>query len=110
MGSDDLTIRVLTEIRDGVRETNERVRETNEKVDHLAERVDKLDNRMGKVEQGLDTMGRRIVESEMRVATEIVALHGTMRDIHGMLKSQLDLRDRVAQCERDIDDLKKRVN
>jgi hypothetical protein len=36
----------------------------------------------------------------------ITELHGTMRDIHGLLKNQLDLRDRVERCEREIDDLK----
>jgi hypothetical protein len=89
MGSDDLTIRVLTQIRDGVRETNKR--------------VDKLDARIAQLDE-------RVVDSENRVATEVVALHGTMRDVHTLLKNQLDLRDRVERCERDIDDLRKRIS
>lgn len=89
MNSDDRTIRVLVEIRDGVRSLTDR-------VEH--------------VESDLGTLGRQVVESELRTATAITDLHGTMRDIHGLLRSQLDLRDRVERCERDIDDLKKRVN
>jgi len=89
MSNDDLTVKVLVEIRDEIRQTNRR--------------LDGVDMR-------LDQQGQRIVESEIRTATAITELHGTMRDIHGLLVEQLDLRGRVERCERDIDELKKRVN
>jgi chromosome segregation ATPase len=100
MDSDDLAIRVLVEIRDelhkGLREVRGEIQQTNERLD--------------RVESRLDQQGQRIVESEIRTATAITELHGTMRDIHALLKGQLDLRDRVERCEREIDELKKRVN
>ena len=53
----DHALRVLTEIRDEVRRTNERVDQTNERLVHLEE-----------------SLSRRIVESEMRTATAITEL------------------------------------
>lgn len=87
MQSDDLTIRVLVEIRDGLHEVRDEVRQTNLRVDKLTERVDHLTDRVGNVETGLETLGRRVVESELRTATAITELQGTMRDIHGLLKN-----------------------
>jgi len=102
MESDDLTIRVLIEIRDEIRSTNQRVDRTNERVDHLSTRVDHMSTR-------IDDMGQRIVESELRTSTAITELTGTIRDVHSLLVDRLDLRDRVERCERDIDELKHRV-
>lgn len=107
MESDDLTIRVLIEIRDEIRSTNQRVDRTNERVEHLSTRVEHLSTRFDDVS---DDLGRRIVESELRTSTAITELHGTVRDIHGLLVDRLDLRDRVERCERDIDELKRRVS
>lgn len=109
MEPDDLTIRVLVEIRDEVRNTNQRMDTLTGRVDTLTEHVDRMSDRVGSVEAGLEKLGQRVVESEIRTATAITELHGTMRDIHGLLKNQLDLRDRVERCEREIDELKKRV-
>ena len=106
MESDDLTIRVLIEIRDEIRSTNQRVDRTNERVDHLSTRVDQLgDHLSGRI----DSLAERVVESEMRTSTAITELHGTIRDVHTLLVDRLDLRDRVERCERDIDELKRRV-
>jgi hypothetical protein len=110
MESDDLTVRVLVEIRDEIRETNRRIDETNRRVDETNNGVDRLENR---IETGLhdvrDELGRRIVESEMRTSTAIHDMHGTLRDIRDALVDRLDLRDRVARCEREIDALKHKV-
>lgn len=100
MESDDLTIRVLIEIRDEIRSTNQRVDRTNERVDQLSEHVS------GRI----DNLTERVVESELRTSTAITELAGTIRGVHTLLVDRLDLRDRVDRCERDIDELKRRVS
>jgi hypothetical protein len=51
----------------------------------------------------------RIVESEVRTATAITDLHGTLREVLDVLRDQHDLRPRVDRCERDIGDIKQRL-
>lgn len=86
----DLTLQVLIEIRDELKKTNQRVDELGEKVDH-----------------NFEIQNARITESELRVATAITALAGAVIDVKTLLTDRLDLRDRVEQCERDIDELKR---
>src|SRR5687768_15320375 len=88
--TDDLTTQILREIRDGVRETNARLDQTN-----------------ARMEEGFDTLSRRLVESEMRTATALVELAGSVREVTSLLRSQHDLRPRVEKCEAEIDALKK---
>jgi len=95
MQPDDLTVRVLVEIRDELRQTNQRVDRLSTGVDKLTAGVDKLTARVENVEAGLERVGQRVVESEVRTATAITELHGTMRDIRSLLENRLDLRDRV---------------
>ncbi|MBA3540262.1 MAG: hypothetical protein H0T79_11600 [Deltaproteobacteria bacterium] len=99
MTSDDLTLRVLIEIRDEIRSTNARVDQTNARLDLTNQRLENV----------RDELGRRIVESEIRTATAIGDLASAVRDVHGLLSDRLDLRDRVERCERDIDELKRTV-
>lgn len=107
MESDDLTIRVLIEIRDEIRGTNQRIDRTNERIDQTNERVDRLDEHLT---ARIDSLSDRLTESELRTSTAITELHGTIRDVHTLLVDRLDLRDRVERCERDIDELKRRVS
>ncbi len=94
---DDITVKVLIEIRDGIRETNRRVDETNRRVDGLQEVL----------RESVNDLGQRITHSEIRVATAVTELAGSVNDVKTMLRDQLDLRDRVARCERDIEELKR---
>lgn len=111
MESDDLTIRVLIEIRDEIRSTNERVDQTNVRVDRLGEQLTgRIDSLAEHLTGRIDSLGDRITESELRTSTAITELHGTIRDVHTLLVGRLDLRDRVERCERDIDELKRRVS
>ena len=110
MQSDDLTLKVLIEIRDQIRSTNQRVDQTNMQLDQTNLQLDSMRDELGRKIDGLgDQLGRQIVESEIRTATAITDLHGTMRDVHVLLRDRFDLRDRVERCERDIDELKHRV-
>jgi ABC-type transporter Mla subunit MlaD len=88
-----LTVRVLKQIRDEVRRTNERLDATNERLEQM--------------HAGL---AQRIVESEVRTATAIAELAVTVRDMTSVLRAQNDLRPRVDQCERDIAELKGRLS
>ena len=78
----DLTIEILKDIRAEIRET-------------------RLD---------LETLTRRVVESEIRTTTAITDLAGTVRDLTGILRASHDLRPRVERCEVDIADLKRRLS
>jgi hypothetical protein len=85
MEPSDLTIEILKDIRDEVRQTNARLDQTNERV-----------------ETGLAEVSRRIVESEIRTSTAIVELAGTVHEMTEVLRAQNDLRPRVERCEHDI--------
>lgn len=54
-------------------------------------------------------LGQRIAESELRTATAIADLAGTVREMTTVLKAQHDLRPRVERCEQEIADLKRRL-
>ncbi len=81
----DLTIEVLNGIRQEVHALRE---ETGER---------------------LDTLTRRIVESEVRTSTAIADLAGTVREMTGVLRQANELRPRVERCEHDIEEIKRRV-
>ncbi|MBA3464678.1 MAG: hypothetical protein H0T46_32395 [Deltaproteobacteria bacterium] len=81
MANDDLTVRVLIEIRDQIGVTNTR----------------------------LDQLTRRVTENEHTLSTAISEVVSSNREIATLLRGKFDLRERVERCERDILDLKQRV-
>jgi len=95
----DLTVKILQEIRDAVQQTNARIDQTNERLDQTATRLEKK----------IDVLADRIVESEIRTATAITALSGTLDDVKQLLRERLDMRDRLEHCEHDIILIKERV-
>lgn len=95
----DITVEILREIRDGIHETNARLDQTNARLDQTNARM----------EQGFDALSRRLVESELRTATALVDLAGSVREVTDLLRSQNDLRPRVEKCEAEIGQLKKRL-
>ena len=118
MGSDDLTVRILIEIRDEIRATNARVDAlgtslgtridtTNERIDRLGERISGVETSLG---ARIDQLGDRITGVELRFSSQMTALIGSTRDLYEMLQDRLELRDRVERCERAIDDLNRRVD
>lgn len=96
------------------------VRGTNDRVDRLEleQRVDKMEVRLDRridalhseLSSQLTGLRKDVVESEVRTATAIHDMHGTLRDVRDLLKGRLDLSDRVDRCERDIAELKQRVS
>jgi predicted nucleic acid-binding Zn-ribbon protein len=103
----NLTVRVLKQIRDEVRRTNDRLDATNERLDATNERLDATNERLEQMHAGLS---QRIVESEVRTATAISELAVSVRDMTSVLRAQNDLRPRVDRCERDIAELKGRLS
>ena len=98
----DITIEILTGIREQGRLTHEAITQTNA-------RLDEVRGDLGEVKEGLSTVARRVVESEIRTATAITDMHGTLRDVRDLLREQLDLRPRVERCEKEIGDLRRRI-
>lgn len=88
----DVTIEILKGIRDEGRKTNERIDQTNRQLVQLGE-----------------DLSHRIVESEMRTATAITDLAGTVRDLVTTLRLNNDLRPRLERCEHEIAILKERL-
>lgn len=95
----DITVQILKDIRSSVQELNARVDQTNARLDQTNESVDAL----------RDELGRRIVESELRTATALSDLAGSVREMTHVLRAQHDLRPRLERCEADIAELKRRT-
>jgi len=88
----DVAVAILREIRDEIRQTNER-----------------LDRTRNELSAGIDQTNQRITESEMRTATAIAGLAGTLADVKELLSSGLELRGRVDRCELEIAQIKQRL-
>ena len=88
----DVTVEILKDIRASVRETTARIEQTNAEIGTMREEL-----------------SRRIVESEVRTATAITELAGSVRDVASLLRTQNDLRPRLERCESEIAELKRRV-
>lgn len=102
----DVTIEILKDIRDEVRQTridlSARIDATNERIDATNERIHGTNDR-------IEGLSRRVVESEIRTATAIADLAGAVNEMTGVLRASHDLRPRLERCEQDIAELKKRV-
>ena len=112
--SEELTTQILIEIRDGIRQTNERIGSTNERLDKTNERLDKTNERLD-----------RVVQEQIRHATAIVGLERAQRDMIDALMTMnaniTGLNDRldhvligplgttVRKHTDDIDDLRRRL-
>jgi peptidoglycan hydrolase CwlO-like protein len=101
-----LTIEILKSIRDEVQKANARIDQTNARLDQTIERLDQTNTR---IEAMGDELARRIVASEMRTATALTDLAGTIQELSAILRQQADLRPRVERCEQDIGELKRKI-
>jgi hypothetical protein len=104
---DDLTLRIMAEIRKEVRTGRE---ELELRIDHVEKKLDtRIDGVERRLDDRVDGLERRMTESEIRITTEIKALSGTLQDIKDLFRDRLDLRDRVGRCEQGIDELRQRI-
>ncbi len=99
----DITIEILKEIRDGIRQTNVRLDETRSE---LSERIDltrtELSGRM-------DQLQRRQTETEVRLATELVAVVGAVHSLKDALLDDRRVRHAVDDHEARIRALERRA-
>jgi hypothetical protein len=95
MDSSDITIEILKGIRDDLKGVRDDLRATNVRVDETNVRLDRLYTRQ--------------VESELRLATEIVAVASVLREVRDDLRRNNVCRDRVEDHEHRIEALEKRA-
>jgi chromosome segregation ATPase len=98
----DLTVSILREIRDEVRKTNQRLDQTNERLDQTNERLDQTNERLERLE-------RRQTETEVRLATELVAVASAVGELTELLRQDRALRQRVDDHERRISAVEQKV-
>ncbi|MBA3461875.1 MAG: hypothetical protein H0T46_18080 [Deltaproteobacteria bacterium] len=107
MSDDSLTLRVLIDIREELRETNKRLDQTRTELkDEISQTRVEL---TGELAQTRRELRSEIVEVELRLATRFTELTAATRDTHSLLVDRFDLRDRMDRCEREIEELKKQV-
>ncbi len=97
----DLTIEILkdirTELHDGLQSVREEIRDVRTELrDGLAGVREEI---LG-VSTRVDRLERRQTEGEIRVATELVAIAGVMREVRDELREDRALRVRVDDHER----------
>lgn len=91
--TDDITVSILKDIRDELRATRSELRaEIASAREELSERVEAVERRVGGVEQ-------RQTESELRLASELVAVVGAIHEVRDVLKETLALAPRVHDHE-----------
>jgi chromosome segregation ATPase len=105
METSDLTIEILTSIRDEIHATREELRG---EIHQLGGRIDETNARLDLTNHRLGSLERRQVESEVRISTELVALAGAVREVTEVLKEERGSRVRVDDHERRITALEKR--
>jgi hypothetical protein len=106
----DLTIEILKGIREETHKTNERLDTTNDRLDEL--RVDLrsgLDDLRTDVVDRIERVERRQTETEMRLASELVAVGGAVREVRDLLREDRALRDRVDDHERRLSAVERRT-
>ena len=91
VNGDELTVAILTEIRDEVRSTNVRVDRTNERLDVLSS----LPDQVRLTNERLD----RLAEGQIRIATEVAGLRGEVAGLRGEV---VDLRGEVVDLRGEV--------
>ena len=91
----DITVEILKQIRDGVQQTNLR-------LDGVSERLDGVTVRLERVE-------KRQTETEIHLATEIVAVVGAVGSLRDAILEDRQLRGQVADHESRLRTLERRT-
>jgi hypothetical protein len=81
----DLTIEILKSIHTEVRGVREEGRATNARLDEVVDRVERLQARQ--------------VETEIRLATEIVGVAGAVRELRDLFSDDLSVRHEVRDLQ-----------
>jgi hypothetical protein len=100
----DVTVQILREIRDGVMETNARLDQINARWDQT---IHDVNGRFDGVVYRMDRVERRLTETGIRLATEIIAVASAVRGVRDELREDRRLRAQVDDHERRIGSLEK---
>jgi predicted RNase H-like nuclease (RuvC/YqgF family) len=95
----DATLKVLGEIRDELRGTNQRLDGTNDRLDANVQRLDAR----------IDDLRREVHEGNVRISTELVAVAKSVDDVKTLLLERVQNRDRIDDHERRLERLEKKV-
>jgi VIT1/CCC1 family predicted Fe2+/Mn2+ transporter len=98
-GADDITIEMLKSIRDELHDGLSSVREELSGV-----RVD-----LACVTERMDRLERRQTEADLRIATELVAIAGAVRETRDAYREERALSHRVDDHDFRLSDVQKRV-
>jgi len=104
--SDDVTVKLLADIRDELRSGLGAVRT---EIGELRQEVrTEIGGLREELHVGLADVRREMLASEMRHATRVTEQTAATRNLYELLQDRFDLRDRVERCEHDIAELKQR--
>ena len=117
---DEVTTQILVQIRDEIRGTNQRMDTLVTRVDAvetgLGSRLDSVVTRLDMVGEQLFLLRQRVGMFEdrqradaIRLATELQEVKTLLQTIIAQARGRRDLQERIAACERDIDELKTRL-
>ena len=95
------TLKVLREIPDELKGTNVRLDGTNV-------RLDRLESRVAAVESRIAALANRQTETEVRLATEIIAVARAVGEVRDLLRDGLAMRAQVDDHERRLSALENR--
>jgi chromosome segregation ATPase len=109
MPARNLMLEVLKQIRDEVRKTNQRLDQTNERLDQTNVELRGTKEEVHGLGGRVDSLERRQLETETRLATEIVAVARAVREVKDLLAQRLDLYDKVQDHEKRIVGLEHRT-
>ena len=92
----DLTVKLLEEIRDAVRDTNR----------NLGDRIDQTNARLDQTNERLSSLENKVTGVEIRVSTSMMEIASSLGQLKDLYSDRFDLRGRVERCEVAIEELK----
>lgn len=95
--TENLTLQVLKQIRDEIVATRS---DLAGRIDGTNHRIDATNLGLVAVESKVDALAHRQTESELRLATEVVAVARAVEGVRDLLRERLDDRDRIDDHER----------
>jgi hypothetical protein len=106
MKASSVTVELLKGIRSDMRGMRGDLHGVREEIQGVREEIQGVREELS---HRIDHLTHRVVESELRTATAMTDLAGTVREMTAVLRVQSDLRPRVEKCEEDIASMKKRL-
>ena len=95
--TENLTLQVLKQIRDEIVATRS---DLGARIDGTNQRIDGTNGGLLALESKVDALAHRQTESELRLATEVVAVARAVEGVRELLRERLDDRDRIDDHER----------